>query len=461
MKQRSKIMALGLFISCALLWTAAPAAAQSTCAQQGTISINSNQYIYQQNEWNSTAPQCATVSGVGFSLTTANFNLPNGGAPATYPSIFMGCHWGNCTNASQSHMPIQESNIASASTSVNAALTSGGNYDVAYDIWFNQTSTTSGQPNGTEVMVWINHNGFPQPFGSQVATVTIDGASWAVWTGRQSSWNIVSYVRNPGVTSVSNLNLLPFFSDAVSRGSLETSWWLIDVEMGFEVWTGGQGLGISNFAVSATAGSGGGGGGGSTTPSIASISPASGTAGSSVTLTGTNFGSTQGSSTVNFGVTPATVTSWSNTSITATVPNLTAGAVSVSVTVGGTTSNSVSYTVNASGGGGGGGSSSCHITYTITNSWSGGFQAAITIGNTGSTALSNWSLKWTYGGNQQITSLWNGSLTQSGESETVNSLSYNGSIPAGGSYNGMGFTGTVTGTNAVPTSFTLNGTTCN
>ena len=450
-----KVVVSWLF-GCLVVSLTIPAAAQSTCAQQGTISINSNQYIYQQDEWNSSATQCATVSGVGFSITSANFNLPNGGPPATYPSIFMGCHWGNCTNASQSHMPIQESNIASATTSVNATLTSG-NYDVAYDIWFNQTSTTSGQPNGTEVMVWINHSGFPQPFGSQVATVTIDGASWAVWTGRQSSWNIVSYVRTSGVTSVSNLNLLPFFSDAVSRGSLESSWWLIDVEMGFEIWTGGQGLGISNFSVSAAAGSGGGGGG-STTPSITSINPASGNAGSSVTISGSNFGSSQGSSTVNFGVNHATVTSWSNTSITATVPNLSAGAVSVSVTVGGVTSNSVGYTVTSSGGGG---SSACHIVYSITNSYPGGFQAAITIDNTGSTPLSNWTLKWTFAGNQQITNLWNGSLTQSGESETVNSLSYNGSIPAGGSYNGLGFTASVTGTNSAPTSFTLNGTPCN
>ncbi len=445
------IIALGLCI----VSVSVPSYAQSSCAQQGTVSINNNQYIYQQNEWNSSLPQCATVSGVGFSITTANFNLSNGGAPATYPSIFMGCHWGNCTNAAQSHMPIQVSNIASASTSVNATLTSG-DYDVAYDIWFNQTSTTNGQPNGTEVMIWIDHQGFPQPFGSQVATVTIGGASWAVWTGRQSSWNIVSYVRNPGSTSVSNLNLVPFFNDAVARGSLMSSWWLIDVEMGFEIWTGGQGLGINNFSVSAAAGSGGGGGG---TPSITSISPTSGTAGSSVTIAGTNFGATQGASAVNFGVTNAAVTSWSNTSITATVPNLSAGAVSVSVSVGGTASNSVAYTVSS--GGGGGGTSACHVNYTITNAWPGNYQAAITINNTGTTTLNNWSLKWTYSGNQHITGLWNGSLTQSGESETVNNLSYNGTIPPGGSYSGVGLQGTVTGTNAVPTSFTLNGTQCN
>ena len=68
---------------------------QSTCSQFGTVSISGGQYIYQQNEWNSSATQCAIVNGVGFTLTTANFNLPTNGAPATYPSVFRGCHWGN------------------------------------------------------------------------------------------------------------------------------------------------------------------------------------------------------------------------------------------------------------------------------------------------------------------------------------------------------------------------------
>jgi hypothetical protein len=225
------------------------AKAQSTCAQFGTISIDGGQYTYQQDEWDSTAEQCATVKGVGFTLTTADFNLPTNGPPATYPSVYRGCHWVDCTSSNP--FPIQESNIASASTSVSITQPSGYNNDAAYDIWFNQTSTTSGQPNGTEIMIWINHQGSPQPFGSQVAKATIDGASWEVWTGRQSSWNIVSYVRVTPVTSVSNLNLLPFFDDAVSRGSLETSWWLIDVEYGFEIWTGGKGLAVSNFSVSA------------------------------------------------------------------------------------------------------------------------------------------------------------------------------------------------------------------
>ena len=55
-------------------------------------------------------------------------------------------------------------------------------------------------------------------------------------------------------------------------------------------------------------------------PSITSLSPTSGPAGTSVTITGTNFGAAQGASTVRFNGTLAAVTSWAATSIRATVP---------------------------------------------------------------------------------------------------------------------------------------------
>jgi hypothetical protein len=104
----------------------------------------------------------------------------------------------------------------------------------------------------------------------------------------------------------------------------------------------------------------------------------------------------------------------------------------------------------------------CHIDYTLVSQWPGGFGAAITINNTGTTAITNWTLTWTFANGQKVTELWNGKETQSGADVTVTNLSYNGSIPAGGSYNGMGFNGTWNNTtNAVPTTFAVNGTTCN
>jgi YD repeat-containing protein len=80
-------------------------------------------------------------------------------------------------------------------------------------------------------------------------------------------------------------------------------------------------------------------------PIISSISPTSGGVATPVTITGTNFGLSQGLSTVNFNGTAATPTSWSATSIVAPVPTGTASGA-ITVTVAGMTANSVtSFTV--------------------------------------------------------------------------------------------------------------------
>jgi len=79
-------------------------------------------------------------------------------------------------------------------------------------------------------------------------------------------------------------------------------------------------------------------------PTIASLSPTSGPVGTSVTITGSNFRSTQGSSTVTFNGTLASPTNWSATSIVVPVPlGATTGAVVV--TVNGQAGNGVTFTV--------------------------------------------------------------------------------------------------------------------
>ncbi|HEX2269348.1 MAG TPA: IPT/TIG domain-containing protein, partial [Pyrinomonadaceae bacterium] len=80
------------------------------------------------------------------------------------------------------------------------------------------------------------------------------------------------------------------------------------------------------------------------TPGITSLSVTSGPIGSSITITGTAFGATQGTSTVTFNGITATPASWANTSITVSVP---AGATTgnVVVTVDGLASNGVTFSV--------------------------------------------------------------------------------------------------------------------
>jgi hypothetical protein len=258
--KRTMLTALGAAVAAAvaiggLTVGNAQAATTQLCASQ-VAAVAAGAYNVQNNEWGSTAPECITTDGnADFSVANSSISNSTSGAPGGYPSVYRGCHWGNCTP--NSGFPIQVSAMHSGlvTSSWNTTQTGSGAYDVAYDIWFNQASTTAGQPNGAELMVWINHNGPPQPFGSKVATTTVDGVSYDVWFGNQG-WNTISYVRTSGTTSVSNMDIDDLTSDAISRGYIQPAWFLIDVEAGFELWQGGAGLGTNSFSVS-TNGSGG------------------------------------------------------------------------------------------------------------------------------------------------------------------------------------------------------------
>jgi endoglucanase len=102
---------------------------------------------------------------------------------------------------------------------------------------------------------------------------------------------------------------------------------------------------------------------------------------------------------------------------------------------------------------------SCSAAYSVTNSWSGGFQAQIVLTDTGTTPISNWTLTWTFPGDQKISSLWDAGYTQTGEQVTATAESYNATIAASGTVT-IGFTGTFTTSDAAPTAFSVNGTPC-
>ncbi|WP_329332758.1 glycoside hydrolase family 6 protein [Streptomyces sp. NBC_00663] len=101
----------------------------------------------------------------------------------------------------------------------------------------------------------------------------------------------------------------------------------------------------------------------------------------------------------------------------------------------------------------------CTVDYKVQNDWGTGFTANVTITNN-SAAKSSWAVKWSYAGNQKVTSGWNAKVTQSGTAVTAANESYNGTLATGGSTS-FGFQGTYSGTNAIPATFTLDGVTCN
>jgi cellulase/cellobiase CelA1 len=75
----------------------------------------------------------------------------------------------------------------------------------------------------------------------------------------------------------------------------------------------------------------------------------------------------------------------------------------------------------------------------VVNSWPGGFQADVTVTNTRTTAISGWTVGWSYRNGQTISSSWNATVSQSGAAVTAKNVSYNGSLAAGASTS-FGFT---------------------
>ncbi|MEC3980457.1 GH12 family glycosyl hydrolase domain-containing protein [Amycolatopsis sp. H20-H5] len=226
-------------------------AATTSLCRFDTASVAGGSYIVQNNEFNSSASECVTTDGKA-DFTVANSSISNAtnGSPGAYPSIYKGCHYGHCT--ANSGLPVQVAGMTTGKvrTSWHTTQTGAGAYDVAYDIWFNRTPATSKHPDGAEMMVWLARNGHVQPRGSKVATAKLDGLSFDVWRGGPT----VSYVLTNSSTSVNSLDIDNITADAVSRGYVQKTWYLIGVEAGFELWQGGGKLTTDSFSVDVSTG---------------------------------------------------------------------------------------------------------------------------------------------------------------------------------------------------------------
>ncbi|WP_446212982.1 GH12 family glycosyl hydrolase domain-containing protein [Micromonospora sp. IBSANI012] len=246
------LLAAGSLVAVALGGTAS--ADTQICEQFGSTVIQ-NRYVVQNNRWGTTAQQCINVTSTGFEITTQNGSNPTNGAPTAYPSVFFGCHYTNCSPGT--NLPIQVSQISSATSSITYKYVSGASYNASYDIWLDPTPKKDGV-NQMEIMIWLNRQGSIQPIGSPVETTTLVGRTWEVWRGSNGSNNVISYVAPSPITSM-NFSVLDFINDVKNRGAITSSWYLTSIQAGFEPWQGGAGLGVTSFAASVN-------GGGSTTP---------------------------------------------------------------------------------------------------------------------------------------------------------------------------------------------------
>ncbi|GGT09011.1 GH12 family glycosyl hydrolase domain-containing protein [Streptomyces griseoviridis] len=240
--------------SAATTGTAAAARAADTtiCEQYGSTTIQ-NRYVVQNNRWGSSAEQCVTATDSGFVLSRADGSVPTNGAPKSYPSVFNGCHYTNCSPGTS--LPARVDAISSAPSGISYGFVDNAVYNASYDIWLDPAPRTDGV-NRTEIMIWFNRVGPIQPIGSRTGTATVAGRSWEVWSGSNGSNDVLSFVAPAAIGSWS-FDVMDFVRQTVSRGLAGNDWYLTSVQAGFEPWQNGAGLTVRSFSSDVVLGGGG------------------------------------------------------------------------------------------------------------------------------------------------------------------------------------------------------------
>lgn len=101
----------------------------------------------------------------------------------------------------------------------------------------------------------------------------------------------------------------------------------------------------------------------------------------------------------------------------------------------------------------------CAVNYRVTYRWNGGFNADVTITNTGTAPISGWTLRWKFTRDQVVTDIWNATSKQNGQEVSATNVSYTANIPAGATQV-VGFTANHRMDNPAPAAFSLNDHPC-
>jgi Glycosyl hydrolase family 12/Pectate lyase superfamily protein len=218
--------------------------------QTGPQTVATGPYTFQVNEWDSseTYQLSYSYSPCYFKVTSSSIDNATDGSPGAYGSYYNGNHFG--TSSASSPFPLYVPDIQSGQVTTSASGSySGvtGYWDFAYDIWLCDTPTFDNS-HRQELMIWLADSGTIQPSGSAGSTYSIGGYDWVLWSS--GAGNTASFVCTSSQTTISDLDILPFIQRLITNGIMPSTYYLIDVEMGFEIWQGGVGLTLNSFSVS-------------------------------------------------------------------------------------------------------------------------------------------------------------------------------------------------------------------
>jgi hypothetical protein len=191
------------------------------------------------------------ASCAGFEATFNGFSSTQQYTPGAFPSLVYGWQAGNFYGGYAGGKTV--GSLSTATTDWSFAVNNVSQYDAAYDIWLAPSAAPANANGGLELMIWLQYDGV-QPAGSDVSvgTVTSGTRSFGTYTttisSGGSSWTYLAYLAQSQTSSVSGLDLKPFFADAETRG-LGSKWYLLGIQAGFEVYNASGSVTTTSFDV--------------------------------------------------------------------------------------------------------------------------------------------------------------------------------------------------------------------
>lgn len=204
------------------------------CDQWGQLTKGDTTYY--NDIWGSGAgPQCIWVAGSQWGTTA---NHPSGGSVKSYPNISVSP--GKAISAYNTF-----------TSSFQITVPSGGNWEVAYDFWVQNSSGTQ-----VEIMLWVNYTkGSVFPAGTlSKSNVSTGGSTWDVYYGAYGGHDVVSLLRTANSTS-GTVDIKAILNWIIAdKGNFQSNWTLYQFQFGPEIVadSGVQSFVVSSYSVSSS-----------------------------------------------------------------------------------------------------------------------------------------------------------------------------------------------------------------
>ena len=213
----------------------------------GITGSNGGQTYVIQDVWNPIkgASQTLTATSPGSWSVSANMPASNT-AVVSYPDTQQ-----LYTTSKNTPNPLSNFHSITSSWAGTSPAGAHDDYEAAYDIWAGTGNNNYAQ----EIMIWVDNHG-QRPAGSVVASPTIDGVGYKVWSTSKAGavGNTVSMVLNSNQPSGS-VNILDDLNWLVSNGYMPAGSGLNQIDYGWEICsTGGvpETFTLSQFGIKST-----------------------------------------------------------------------------------------------------------------------------------------------------------------------------------------------------------------